>query len=334
MTPRVAPPESALWVRAAMMTEDDRDPAFSDGPVSSFRWRSGAQDKDLSLEEAVSDYLRIPKGKAADLIDFGSVYVRGSIERNPSMQLSGGEAICVTFPPYGIRRVYEIDPLRVIFRDRFLFAYDKEAGIPSQQTPYDAYNNVFAALLRHLAGEETSGRYAAPHNRLDRETSGVLLFSLEKRINGSLGRAFQERRIKKEYLAWVEGVPKNDSWTSDSEIGKVGGKYSAVRKGEGRKAETLFRVLRREEGRTLVLASPLTGRTHQIRIHLAEAGHPAAGDRAYGAKPDRRLYLHAWRLRLEHPVSGKHISFEAPVPADWPVIERLPGNDAVSRLIL
>jgi 23S rRNA pseudouridine1911/1915/1917 synthase len=304
-----------------MMTEDDRDPASSRGPVSSFRWRTGAQDKGLSLGEAISHYLRISKEGAADLIDFGSVYVRGLIERNPSIIPSVGEEISVTFPHYGIRRFYEIDPIRVIFRDRFLFAYDKETGIPSQQTPYDAYNNVFAALLRHLASEKTSERYAALHNRLDRETSGVLLFALEKRVNKSVGMAFQERRVKKEYLAWVEGSPKNDSWTSVSQIGKAGGKYTAVRTGEGKKAETLFRVLRREEGRTLILASPLTGRTHQIRIHLAEAGHPVAGDRAYGAKPDRRLYLHAWRLTLQHPVSGKHLSFEAPPPADWPVIE-------------
>jgi 23S rRNA pseudouridine1911/1915/1917 synthase len=306
----------AIWGRAAMMIEDDRSPGNSYVPVSSFRWRTRAQDKGLSLGEAVSDYLRVPKGEAAGLIDFGSVYVRGRIERNPSMILSGGEEISAAFPPYGIRRFYEIDPARVILRDRFVFVYDKEAGIPSQQTPYDAYNNVFAALLRHLAGEQTTGRYAALHNRLDRETSGVLLFALEKRVNKPLGRAFQQRLVKKEYRAWVEGAPKNDSWTSDSEIGKIGGKYAAVRKGEGKKAETLFRVLRREAGRTLVLASPLTGRTHQIRIHLAEAGHPAAGDRAYGAKPDRRLYLHAWRLTLNHPVSGKHLCLEAPIPAE------------------
>jgi 23S rRNA pseudouridine1911/1915/1917 synthase len=303
-----------------MMTEDDRSPGFSYGPVSSFRWRTRAQHKGLSLGEALSDYLRVPRGEAAGLIDFGSVYVRGRIERNPSMILSGGEEISAAIPAYGIRRFYEIDPARVILRDRFILVYDKEAGIPSQQTPYDAYNNVFAALLRHLAGEQTTDSYAAIHNRLDRETSGVLLFALEKRVNEPLGRAFQQRRVKKEYLAWVEGAPKNDSWTSDSEIGKIGGKYTAVSKGEGRKAETLFRVLRREAGRALVMASPLTGRTHQIRIHLAEAGHPAAGDRAYGAKPDKRLYLHAWRLMLKHPVSGEHLCLEAPVPADWPAV--------------
>ncbi len=232
------------------------------------------------------------------------------------MILSGQEEISATFPPYGIRRFYEIDPARVIFRDRFLFIYDKETGIPSQQTPYDAYNNVFAALFRHLAKEQSADCYAALHNRLDRETSGVLLFALEKGVNEFLSKVFRERLVKKEYLAWVEGIPKVDSWTSDSEIGKTGGKYRAVGKGAGKKAQTLFRILRRGEDRTLVLASPLTGRTHQIRIHLAEAGHPVLGDRAYGARPDKRLYLHAWRLILKHPVSGKPLSFEAPVPAE------------------
>jgi len=311
--------------------------------MASHRWRARAEQKGFSLAEAVSAYLGVPRGEAVDLIDFGSVYVRGRIERNPSMILAGEEEISVTFASYGTRRSYEIDPARIIFRDLFLFAYDKEAGIPSQQVPYDAYNNVFAGLMRHLAGARTrfsggmeqeirSGSrrdrdflpasvqvYAALHHRLDMETSGVLLFTLEKKVNESLGRAFRERRVKKEYLAWVEGFPKDESWTSRSDIGKVGGKYTAVRKGKGKEAQTLFRVLRREEGRTLVLASPVTGRTHQIRIHLAEGGHPVLGDRAYGAKPDKRLFLHAWRLALKHPVSGELLSLEAPVPVEMQV---------------
>jgi len=325
--------------------------------LNSLKWRAGEEQKGLGLIEAVSAFLKIPTDEAGRLIDFGAVLVRGRTERNPSMILHGREEISVSFPPHGIRRFYEIDPSRIIFRDRFLLAYDKEAGIPSQQVPYDAYNNVFAALRRWLAaegpdtetgeGDDTEKKgffspypvhhpsqlvrsapplsmtgpqpvpaskcplYAAIHHRLDRETSGVLLFALEKKVNGSLGSAFRQRRVKKEYLAWVEGSPKQDSWTSDADIGQVGGKYTAVRKGEGKEAQTNFRVLRREEGRTLVLAVPLTGRTHQIRIHLAEAGCPVLGDRSYGAKPDKRLYLHAWRLTLKHPVYRKPLSFES-----------------------
>ncbi|MDR3554470.1 MAG: pseudouridine synthase [Syntrophobacteraceae bacterium] len=296
-----------------------RAAGFGGGP-SRFSWITGQKDKGCELAEVVSGYLKISKEKAADLIDFGSVYVRGSVERDPSMRLSGGEEILVSFPSHGTARSYEIDPARVIFRDRFLLAYDKEAGIPSQQLPFDAYNNVFAALLRHLSAGKEGERYAALHHRLDMETSGLLVFALDRKANEPLGRAFQERKVKKEYLAWVEGFPPNDSWTSEAEIGKVGGKYKAVRTGEGKQARTVFRVLGRKEGRSLVLASPLTGRTHQIRIHLGLAGHPVAGDRAYGAKPDSRLYLHAWRLTLKHPVSGKELKIEAPVPAGWPEV--------------
>jgi 23S rRNA pseudouridine1911/1915/1917 synthase len=273
------------------------------------------------LSEVVSEHLKVTEGEAAALIEFGSVCVEGRKEHNPSTTLRGGEEVCVVFPPYGVQRFYEIDPGRVVFRDRFVLIYDKEAGIPSQQTPCDGYNNVFAALLRYLAQEKTSGNYAAIHNRLDKETSGLLVFSLDKKANEPLGRAFRQRRVKKEYLAWVEGVPEKDSWTHISEIGKTRGKYTSVSKGEGRRAETFFRVIRREKHRALLLANPLTGRTHQIRIHLAEAGHPALGDRAYGAKPDRRLYLHAWRLTLKHPISGRPLTLEAPEPADWPNAE-------------
>jgi 23S rRNA pseudouridine1911/1915/1917 synthase len=288
--------------------------------MDSFRWRTGKEEKGFVLSEAVSAYLKIPTNEAAGLIDFGAVFVRGRVERNPSMILSGQEEISVTFPAYGIRKFYEIDPARIIFRDGYFLAYDKEAGIPSQQVPYDAYNNVFAALMRHLAGEHSPEPYAALHHRLDRETSGVLLFALSKKVNASLSRAFRERRIKKEYFAWVEGSPRQDSWTSVSDVGKVGGKYTTVKKGEGKEAQTIFRVLHREESRALVLANPLTGRTHQIRIHLAEAGHPVMGDRSCGAKPDKRLYLHAWRLTLKHPVYRKPISFESPVPEEFSVL--------------
>ena len=289
-----------------------------------FRWRATEKEKGVKLGEALAGYLGILQQEAADLIDFGAVHVRGRLERDPCAALSGGEEIFVVFPSYGTSRFYEIDPSRVIFRDRYLLAYDKEAGVPSQQLPYDAYNNVFAALVRHLSGQKTGGRHAALHHRLDMETSGVLLFSLDKKANEPIARAFREGKVKKEYLARVEGGCEVDSWTCEEDIGKVGGKYKAVGRGQGKGARTFFRVLgRQEEGGSLVLAVPTTGRTHQIRIHLALAGRPVMGDRAYGAKSCDRLHLHAWRLTLEHPVSGKVVSFEAPVPGGWPEVPGL-----------
>jgi 23S rRNA pseudouridine1911/1915/1917 synthase len=297
------------------MTESKTGANRISGPGSTFKWRVVKKDRELGLDLAVSQHLLIPLDETARLIDFGSVYVQGRVERIPSRKLAGGEEISVTIPPYGARKFYEFDPSRIIFRDRFLLAYDKEAGTPSQQTPYDAYNNVFAGLQRYLETEKHD--YAALHHRLDRETSGIMLFAIDRKANLDLSRTFQEGRVRKEYLAWVTGCPDKESWTADLEIARAGGRFRAVAPGAGRKAKTIFHVLHREEGRSLILATPLTGRTHQIRIHLAAGGHPIVGDREYGAKPDRRLYLHALRLSLKHPILGKALILETPAPSDW-----------------
>ncbi len=287
------------------------------GPGTSFRWKTPPEDNGCRLDRIVSVHLRMDAAQAAALVDFGSVYVAGRIEQNPSRTLSGGEEITVSIPAYGPHKFFELDPGRILFRDRHLLAYDKEAGIPSQQTPFDAYNNVYAALLRFLS-RKTRKAYAALHHRLDKDTSGVMLFALDRSVNATLGRSFRDGHVSKEYLALAEGSPAADSWTTDREIGKTGGRYCAVPAGRGKKARTSFRVLHRERDFTVVLARPATGRTHQIRIHLAAEGHPIVGDRAYGAKPAPRLYLHALRLSLKHPALGSELAVEAPVPADWP----------------
>ncbi len=288
---------------------------------TSYTWRVPDEHRGNGLADEISGYLKISPGEVITLIDFGSVYVRKRIERNPSTKLAGGEEITVNFPAHGIRKFYEIDPSRIIYRDRFFLAYDKESGIPSQQTPSDAYNNVFAGLLRYLEKERSSGGhgpYAALHHRLDMETSGVMLFALAREVNRTIGAAFQKRRILKEYLAWVEGMPGKDGWTENRDIGKKGDKYVAVPSGRGLGAVTDFGVIHREAGRSLILAVPHTGRTHQIRIHLAAAGYPIVGDRAYGAAPAGRLFLHALRLTLKHPVRGGPVVLEAPISAEWP----------------
>ncbi|MCE5335933.1 MAG: hypothetical protein LLG06_15235 [Desulfobacteraceae bacterium] len=301
------------------MSESGRAAPSGAGPPSSFTWRVDGGKTGLILREEVSRFLKLSLEESEALIDFGSVYVRGRMERNPGRILEEAETVSVTFPPYGVKRFYELNPVRILFRDRHLLAYDKEPGTPSQQTPYDAYNNIFAALLRFLRREGSRKTYAALHHRLDLETSGLMLFALEAGVNARLGRIFERKNCRKEYLAWIEGCPDLRSWTCDAEIGKIGGKYRAVGKGKGKSAETVFRLLHRDGDRSLVWACPLTGRTHQIRIHLAETGHPVSGDRMYGAKRAERLYLHAWRLSLDHPVTGKPLRLEAAVPPEWNV---------------
>lgn len=325
-------------------------------PDPVFKWSAREEEGGSRLDQIVSTQLGLPLAEVADLIDFGSVYVQGRIERNPSRKINGGDTISVTFPSRGPNRFFEIDPKRIVYRDSFLLAYDKEAGIPSQQVPSDAYNNVYSALLRFLENEGGPDRYAALHHRLDRETSGLMLFALKQKVNKALGSAFQEKLVRKEYLAWIEGHPGSDQWTTEMDITKIGGRYCAAPNGKGKTAATEFRVLFRGNGEqneifgptedhalpdgvnaltraadeksnrehlrgkcALVLATPLTGRTHQIRIHLAAAGHPILGDQLHGGRPGRRLMLHAFRLVLRHPALKSPLILEAPVPEDFPV---------------
>jgi 23S rRNA pseudouridine1911/1915/1917 synthase len=223
----------------------------------------------------------------------------------------------VHLPWGGVWRHYEIDPGRIIYRDRHLLAYDKEAGVPSQQTPADAYNNLFAALRRYLE-RRSPHAYVALHHRLDRETSGVMVFALDRSVNQALNRAFQEGEVLKDYLAWVEGCPEQSYWRINEDIGRVGGRYVACPRGTGKRAETAVRVLYRERARALVWARPLTGRTHQIRLHLSYCGYPVLGDRLSGGKPAGRLHLHAYRLLLPHPSTRSRLILIAPPPPDWP----------------
>lgn len=294
-------------------------------------WRVEGSIKNARLEDHLAQQLLISKEQAADLIDFGSVYVEGRQERSPAKSLRGGEEIRVCWPWNGTRRYYEIDPARILYEDRYLLAYDKEASIPSQQTPSDGYNNLFAALYRYMQQKGAPEPYVALHHRLDQETSGAMVFALERSANRNLGNAFMNHKVTKEYLAWVEGLIPDNEWVAEGEIGRKNGRYRVCEKGEGKPARTAFETICRKEadssveahpversGQTLVLARPLTGRTHQIRLHLSAFGHPIIGDRLYGAKPASRLYLHSYRIRLAHPITQKELILTAPVPPEWP----------------
>ncbi len=277
-----------------------------------------------ALREVIAWECVLSEPEAEDLIDFGSVHVDGRQQRRPETQVSTGQTIRVYWPWHGVRRFYEIDEARIVYRDRWILAYDKEPGIPSQQTPSDAYNNVFAALKRHLEKQRGKTAYVALHQRLDQETSGVMIFATDRRANKGLGRAFQERQVQKYYLAWVAGVPKQSNWVVRRCIGRGKGRYRVCDDGRGRWAETAFRVIHREEARTLLEARPVTGRTHQIRLHLASEGLPVLGDRLYGSpeaqKGASRLMLHAHRLVLPHPFTGRSLTLIAPMPDDWPPV--------------
>ncbi|MEW5724828.1 MAG: RluA family pseudouridine synthase [Thermodesulfobacteriota bacterium] len=270
----------------------------------------------LRLDKFTAQASGLSRGMIRALIDFGSVWVGGRVCRKQSQILEAGDRVTLQAPEYGPVKFYEADSSRILYEDEWLLAYDKEAGLPCQQTPYDGYNNLFAAL-----GRQRSGRYLALHHRLDGPTSGVMVFALRKEVNQGLARLFSRGPLEKTYLALVHGVPAEDSFEVDLPIAKAEGAYHCPPDGRGKEARTLFTVLEKGPDHALVRARPLTGRTHQIRLHLAAAGYPVLGDPAYGGPPALRLMLHALSLSFPHPCTGRPLTIAARLPEEFSPVD-------------
>ena len=171
-------------------------------------------------------------------------------------------------------------------------------------------------------------------HRIDKETTGILVVAKTPELSTSLKRQFADRTVEKSYLAWVAGsFDEAEGWI-DVPVGRDPRAPAAHGRPRRRSsAETEFRVLAREPGRTLLLVRPRTGRTHQIRVHFTYIGHPVLGDRLYGGPRGPRLLLHAWRLSIAHPATGERLTFEAPPPAAYPrnTYEVVPSRRAARK---
>ena len=176
-----------------VITFPDPDPDLAHWADHSRMFSVLEQDVGERLDRFTARSAGISRLKARALIEFGSVWVRGRVCRRQSYSLDPGDWVSVQAPVYGPVCFFEADPGRILYSDPWLLGYDKEAGIPCQQTPYDGYNNLFFALKRFVAPG-----YLALHHRLDRPTSGVMIFSRHKRANPALGRAFSQGSLVKD----------------------------------------------------------------------------------------------------------------------------------------
>ncbi len=266
--------------------------------------------------------------EAERLVEFGSFWLDDRPCLNPREKLGGHREFRFNPPVYGPVRFYEADPARIVYQDSDILVYNKESGRPSQGVPHDAYNNALSALGRLLAARGEKSALWLPH-RLDADTSGLLLLARNRESAGLVGKAFQEGRVKKEYLCLGLGpAPKKASFAVDAPIAKEGRRYLVKPGGPGLESRTGFEALGYEDHtgpgnfkRVLFRAWPRTGRTHQIRLHLAWAGWSIVGDRFYGrpeaeaGEPGARLMLASAALIFPHPRSGELIE------------ARLPGQD-------
>ncbi len=208
---------------------------------------------------------------------------------------------------------------QIIFEDRILMIANKPAGVPSTATLKNEKEHFYGALQNYLDQREGRPTYLAIHHRLDHDTSGLLLFCKKKSFNKAVGDLFLHKKIQKTYLAIVhlEGelptVVKNFLRRSKNNSMMMEVCSSSVK--DAQSSETHFRVLARHEKMALVEAMPMTGRMHQIRVHLSSLKAPVLGDRVYG--PDKnapQMFLHAGKLEFPHPETGLPMTVEAPLP--------------------
>ncbi len=264
----------------------------------------------------------VSRKQVKQALDGGQVFVDGGVARKASQALAGGETLRITLPDLAEEAVAPLP--EVLLCDGDLLALNKPAGMPSHPTgsgQLDALSWGAGWLL------EQHGEQAQPVllHRLDVDTSGVLLLARTSEANRMLARLFAERAMDKTYLALVAGQPPGEFVVDNHLRPGRRGRTQSVRSG-GQRAITAIRTLAQGPGFALVEARPKTGRTHQIRVHLAESGYPLLGDELYGG-PDglaavpgrllRRHLLHARSLRFSHPRDQQPLVVAAPLPQDF-----------------
>jgi 23S rRNA pseudouridine1911/1915/1917 synthase len=277
----------------------------------------------------------LSRARLQALIEEGRVRLDGAPAR-ASARVRAGQRVHVHIPaPAAAAPRAEDIPLTVVHEDPHLLVLDKPAGMSVHPGAGRGEGTLVNALLHHVRDLSGVGGVLRPGivHRLDRGTSGLLVVAKDDATHRALAEQFARRSVEKEYLAVVLGVPHPREGRITAPIGRhpVQRKRMAVRERGGRAALSAYRVEEALDGAALVRVRIHTGRTHQIRVHMAAVGHPVAGDREYGGTrtpPSRRARsraalagmrrpaLHAARLAFTHPATGERLRFESPAPPD------------------
>jgi 23S rRNA pseudouridine1911/1915/1917 synthase len=239
-------------------------------------------------------------------------------------RLNAGDRVSLTIAPDERSSARpEPIPLEVLHEDAELIVVNKPAGLLVHPSRTEKSGTLANALAYHFLQTGAPIRPGLIH-RLDRDTSGVLVIAKTGGAHRIIAKAFRQRRVSKRYLALVHGRVAPEAGEIDAPIGRDADAWPRWRvMSEGRAAQTRFTVRQRFAGHTLLELEPLTGRTHQLRIHCAFLGHPIAGDRIYGAAAPAASaaaassphWLHAYLLSFRHPATGQEMTFTAPLPA-------------------
>ncbi len=274
------------------------------------------------LDAVVAALTGAPRADVQRAIAAGTVLVDGG-PRPKSFRLRGGELLVVELPGEEPLAA-ETPDVPVRFEDADLLVVAKPAGLVTHPTEGRRSGSLVNRLLGMGVTLAPAGGTLRPGivHRLDAGTSGLLLVAKTDRAYHALRSMLGEHEVERRYLALVRGRVADDSFAVDAPLGRRAARV-VVDRAQGRPAETAFEVLERLPRATLLEATPRTGRTHQIRVHLSAVGHPILGDRTYGGAGEDvaaigldRPFLHACRLSFEHPFTGAPVVVDEPLPAD------------------
>jgi len=264
----------------------------------------------------------LSRSAAARLIKGHLVLLNGR-PADPADRVAAGDVVDFEIPPaYVVDAAAEQIPLDVLYEDEDIAVIDKPAGMVVHPAPGHYTGTLVHALLGRGGAWSAIGGVSRPGvvHRLDKGTSGLIVVARNDASHRALSSQLKDRSLSRTYLSIVQGRVKADSGELEGPIGRHPRerKRMAVVAG-GRFARTRYQVVERRRTHTLLRCDLDTGRTHQIRVHLAALGHPVAGDGEYGGREEglERPMLHAWRMRLRHPRTGAEMTFEAPPPQDF-----------------
>lgn len=287
------------------------------------------------LDRALADAVpTLSRERLKTLIRSGAVATAGTALRDPASKVRGDERIEVAVPePEPTHNEPQDIPLRVVFEDEHLLVVDKPAGLVVHPAAGNRDGTLVNALLHHCGASLSGiGGVARPGivHRIDKDTSGLLAVAKTDVAHEGLAKQFAAHSIERRYLAIVSGVPKAAEGTVDAPLARSAAnrkKIAIVETGRGKRAVTHWRRVTALKGAALVECRLETGRTHQVRVHMASIGHPLLGDPIYGraGKTHRKLLtelhfhrqaLHAAELGFTHPVTKHRLSFSSPMPSD------------------
>jgi 23S rRNA pseudouridine1911/1915/1917 synthase len=287
---------------------------------------------DQVLVRRITEIARFSRTTAQRWIEDGAVEVDARVVTRPSATVLEGATIRVSVPADAPRRTSpapEALPLDVVHEDQDLLVINKPAGVVAHPTYKQTSGTALNRLLWHVRarGAITPGILT----RLDKDTSGLMIVALSPGVHAAAQRDAAAGRIQKEYLAFVAVTPEPRSGNIALPLARDPlDRRRVVPSAGGAPSETRYEVMASSPEGAIVRCELVTGRTHQIRVHLSARGWPIAGDRVYGAADPRigRQALHAWRVSMPHPVTRESMTFEAPLPPDFSALTpaRRAGN--------